>query len=40
MARITDETNKVKPGRESDEERTIVYNVGLAIFDIYWAKKT
>ncbi|MBQ6769920.1 MAG: hypothetical protein IJP44_02935 [Bacteroidales bacterium] len=39
MARITDVTNKVKPGRENDEERTIVYNGGLAIFDIYWAKK-
>lgn len=38
MARITDVTNKVKPGRENDEERTIVYNGGLAIFDIYWAK--
>lgn len=39
MIRITDVTNRVKPGRESDDERTIVYNGGLAIFDIYWAKK-
>lgn len=39
MARITDVVNRVKSGRESDDERTIVYNGGLAIFDIYWAKK-
>lgn len=39
MTRITEVHNGNRPGRESDDERTIVYNGGLAIFDLYWAKK-
>lgn len=28
-----------KPGRESDDERILVYNIGLAIHDLYYSKR-
>ena len=39
MTRITDVQNAVKSGRDNDKQRLIVYNGGLAIFDMYWAIK-
>lgn len=39
MTRICDVQNKLKTGRDNDEQRIVVYNGGLAIFDMYWAMK-
>lgn len=39
IIRITDYENGIAKGRETDEERLIVYSGGLAIFDMYWAMK-
>ena len=39
MTRITEVAKGEKPGRENDTERILVYNGGLAIFDLYWAMK-
>jgi ornithine cyclodeaminase/alanine dehydrogenase-like protein (mu-crystallin family) len=39
MTRITDVQNFIRPGRETNNQRVLVYNGGLAIFDIYWAIK-
>ena len=40
MVRITDAANGRIPFRENDGQRIIVYNGGLAIFDLYFAMKT
>lgn len=37
--RITEVARGEKPGRENDAERILVYNGGLAIFDLHWAMK-
>lgn len=39
MTRITEVETAVKTGRDNDEQRIVVYNGGLAIFDMYWAMK-
>lgn len=39
MTRISEVENHIQKGRENDEQQIIVYNGGLAIFDIYWAMK-
>nr|WP_302147680.1 hypothetical protein [Limosilactobacillus mucosae] len=39
LANVTDVLNGVKKGRESDRERILVYNYGLAIHDLYFAMK-
>lgn len=36
---VADVLNGSCPGRENSEERIIVYNIGLSIHDIYFAKK-
>lgn len=36
---VADVINGSCPGRENSEERIIVYNIGLSIHDIYFAKK-
>ncbi len=37
FAEVSDVVNGVKPGRENDEERILVYNIGIALHDIYYA---
>ena len=37
FAEVCDVINKDKPGRESDEERILVYNIGVSIHDINFA---
>lgn len=37
FAEVSDVVNGVKNGRESDEERILVYNIGIALHDIYYA---
>lgn len=39
FAEVSDVVNGKKPGRESDEERILVYNIGIALHDIYYAGK-
>lgn len=39
FAEITDILTGKKAGRENDEERIIVYNIGLSIHDIFFANK-
>ncbi|MBQ2944581.1 MAG: ornithine cyclodeaminase [Ruminococcus sp.] len=39
FAEVSDVVNGVKAGRESDEERILVYNIGIALHDIYYAGK-
>lgn len=39
MTTITEFENGIKTGRDNDNQRIIVYNGGLAIFDVYWAKR-
>lgn len=36
---VADVVKSRRPGRENDEERIVVYNIGLSIHDIYFAKK-
>lgn len=37
FAEVSDVVNGIKPGRENDEERILVYNIGIALHDIYYA---
>ncbi len=37
FAEVCDVVNGEKPGRENDEERIIVYNIGISVHDIYYA---
>ncbi|MBQ7386093.1 MAG: ornithine cyclodeaminase [Ruminococcus sp.] len=37
FAEVSDVVNGLKPGRENDEERILVYNIGIALHDIYYA---
>lgn len=37
FAEVSDVVNGKMPGRESDEERILVYNIGIALHDIYYA---
>lgn len=37
FAEVSDVVNGVKVGRENDEERILVYNIGIALHDIYYA---
>lgn len=37
LAEVSDVVNGVKPGRESDSERVLAYNIGVSIHDIYFA---
>lgn len=39
FSEVSDVVNGRKPGRESDEERILVYNIGIALHDIYYAGK-
>lgn len=39
VANISDVLNMKKSGRESNDERIIIYNYGLGIHDLYFAKK-
>lgn len=39
FAEVSDVLNGTKAGRESDEERILVYNIGIALHDIYYAGK-
>ena len=39
FAEVSDVINNVTEGRENDSERIIVYNIGLSIFDLYFAEK-
>ena len=39
VANVSDVLNLKKKGRENNEERIIVYNYGLGIHDLYFAKK-
>lgn len=39
FAEVTDVVNNRVAGRESDKERILAYNIGLAIHDIYFASK-
>lgn len=39
FAEVSDVVKGIKPGRESDEERILVYNIGIALHDIYFAGK-
>jgi len=39
FAEVSDVVKGIKPGRESDEERILVYNIGIALHDIYYAGK-
>ncbi len=40
MIRITEAANGKEPFREDDQQRIVIYNGGLAIFDLYFAMKT
>lgn len=37
FAEVCDVVNNVKPGRENDEERILVYNIGISLHDIFFA---
>ena len=37
FAEVSDVVNGIKAGRENDEERILVYNIGIALHDIYFA---
>ncbi len=37
FAEVSDVVNGTKAGRENDEERILVYNIGIALHDIYYA---
>ena len=37
FAEVSDVVNGIKSGRENDEERILVYNIGIALHDIYYA---
>ncbi len=37
FAEVSDVINGVTPGRESDKERIIAYNIGLSIHDVFYA---
>ena len=37
FAEVSDAVNGVKPGRENDTERILAYNIGVSIYDIYFA---
>ncbi|MBQ8573131.1 MAG: ornithine cyclodeaminase [Ruminococcus sp.] len=37
FAEVSDVVNNLKAGRENDEERILVYNIGIALHDIYYA---
>lgn len=37
FAEVSDVVNGINPGRENDEERILVYNIGIALHDIYYA---
>lgn len=39
FSEVADVMSGKTPGRESDQERIVVYNIGLSIHDIYFAKK-
>lgn len=39
FAEVSDVVNGLKPGRESDSERILAYNIGIALHDIYFAGK-
>lgn len=39
MGEIHDVVTNSTPGRESDQERILVYNVGIACHDLYYAAK-
>ncbi len=39
FSEVSDVVKGIKPGRESDEERILVYNIGIALHDIYFAGK-
>lgn len=39
FSEVSDVINGKNPGRESDEERILVYNIGIALHDIYYAGK-
>lgn len=39
LSNITDVLNGTKAGRENQNERILIYNYGLAIFDLFFAKK-
>ena len=39
FAEVSDVVTGTKPGRESDEERIIAYNIGIALHDLYFAGK-
>jgi len=38
IAEVSEVITGNKPGRQSDDERIIVYNIGLALHDIYFAE--
>ncbi|MBT8904960.1 hypothetical protein ACXO19_07935 [Lactobacillus delbrueckii subsp. bulgaricus] len=37
LANVTDVLNGIKAGRTNDDERILVYNYGIAIYDLYFA---
>lgn len=39
FAEVSEVVNHKKPGRENNKEKIIVYNVGIAIHDVYFAAK-
>lgn len=39
FAEVCDVVNKEKPGRESDDERILVYNIGISLHDICFASR-
>lgn len=39
FSEVSDVVKGTKPGRESDKERILVYNIGIALHDIYFAGK-
>lgn len=38
-AEVSDVVRGDSPGRENDSERLLAYNVGIALYDVYYAKK-
>ncbi len=39
FAEMTDVVNGKVPGRESDDERILAYNIGISVHDVYFAKQ-
>ena len=39
FSEVSDVVNGIRPGRENDKERILVYNIGIALHDIYFAGK-